>query len=104
MSMHASRLRALACPAALTVLLAAGLAPARAEARCHGASRAPGAESGTVLRAAVICEINRERRGRGLRPVRAHAGLARMAQRYARSMVRGGFFSHTSPGGGTLHD
>ena len=105
MSTHARRLRASTCPAAITILLATGLAPAPAVAatRCHGSAHAPASAPHTA-QAAVICEINRERRGRGLRPVAANPRLTRMARRYARSMVRLGFFSHTSPGGGTLLD
>ena len=105
MSTHARRLRASTCPAAITILLATGLAPAPAVAatRCHGSAHAPASAPHTA-QAAVICEINRERRGRGLRPVAANPRLTRMARRYARSMVRLGFFSHTSPGGTTLLD
>ena len=102
MSRHAIARRASACPAAVTILLAFGLAPAPAATRCHVAAHAPAPGSGAAP--AVVCEINRERRARGLRPVSAHPRLSRMARRYARAMVRLGFFSHTSPGGGTLRD
>jgi uncharacterized protein YkwD len=103
MSTHARRLRASSCPAALTILLATGLAaaPAADAARCRGGALAP-ASAPRAAQAAVVCEINRERRARGLRPVGAHPRLTGMARRYARSMVRMGFFSHTSPGGVTL--
>ncbi len=105
MSTHARRMRASACPAAITILLATGLAPApvAAAARCHGSAHSPASAPHTA-QAAVICEINRERRGRGLQPVAANPRLTRMARRYARAMVRLGFFSHTSPGGSTLLD
>ena len=105
MSTHARRLRASTCPVAITILLATGLAPApaAAAARCHRSALAP-ASTPRAAQAAMICEINRERRGRGLRPVAANRRLTRMARRHARSMVRLGFFSHTSPGGGTLLD
>lgn len=107
MPTHARRLRASTCPAAITILLATGLAPAPAAAAaaagCHASARVP-ASAPRTAQAAVICEINRERRGRGLRPVAANPRLTRMARRFARSMVRLGFFSHISPGGGTLLD
>ena len=66
MSTHARRLRASTCPAALTILLATGLAAAPAEgaARCRGRALAP-ASAPRAAQAAVICEINRKRRARG---------------------------------------
>ena len=106
MSTHARRLRDSACPATITILLATALAaPAAAPAavRCHGSASAPASAQRTA-RAAVVCEINRRRRAAGLRSVAAHPRLIRVASRYARSMVRHGFFSHTSPGGTTLLD
>lgn len=104
MSTHARRLRASARPAALTILLVLGLAPAAADARCRGATLAPSSAARAARSAAVICEINRERRSRGLAAVHADARLRRAAERYAHSMVRLGFFSHTSPAGSTLLD
>jgi uncharacterized protein YkwD len=105
MSTHACRLRASACSATLTMLLALGLgaAPATAASRCHRSTAAPGSALRAV-QAAVICQINRERRAHGLRPVGAHPRLTRLARGYARSMVRLRFFSHTTPGGVTLLD
>ena len=85
MSTHACRLRASACSATLTMLLALGLgaAPATAAGRCHRATVAP-ASALRAVQAAVICQINRERRARGLRPVAAHPRLTRLARGYAR--------------------
>src|SRR5215210_2932599 len=106
MSTHAGRLRALACSAALTMLLAAGAAisPAAAVASpCRGTATAPGSAA-RAARAAVACQINRQRRAHGLAPVSAEPRLSRMAGRYARAMVRLRFFSHTAPGGLTLSD
>lgn len=106
MSTHACRLRALACPAALTMLLASGAVhtpTAAAAATCRGAESASGSAP-RAARAAVTCQINRERRSRGLAPVTAERRLTRMAGRHARAMVRLGFFSHTAPGGRTLSD
>ena len=78
-------------------------APTAGAARCRGGELAP-ASAPRAAQAAVVCEINRERRARGLRPVGVHPRLTGMARRYARAMVRIGFFSHTSPGGATLLD
>jgi uncharacterized protein YkwD len=103
MSTLANRRRAVACPVAVTIVLALGGAPAPASAaRCAGATSAPGALSGAARQRAVVCEVNRVRRHRGLAPVTVDARLARMAGAFARSMVARGFFSHTAPGGATL--
>ena len=104
MSTLAIRRRAAACPAAVAILFALGPAPAPAATRCAGASAAPSAAAAVARQRAVVCEINRVRRGHGLAPVRRDARLARAAARYAQAMVVGRFFSHTSPGGSTLHD
>jgi len=100
----AIRRRACACPAAFAILIALGAAPAPAATRCAGASAAAGDANGAARQRAVVCEINRVRRRHGLAPVGRDARLTRMASRYARAMVAGGFFSHTTPGGTTLHD
>jgi uncharacterized protein YkwD len=103
MSTLAIRRRAVACPVAITILLALGGAPAPASAaRCAGASAAPGAFSGAARQHAVVCEINRVRARRGLAPVAPHARLTRVAGRFARAMVSHRFFSHVGPGGSTL--
>jgi uncharacterized protein YkwD len=104
MSTLAIRRRAAACPAALTILLALGAAPAPAASRCSGATAAPASLGGAGRQAAVICEINRVRRRHGLAPVSADARLTRMAGGYSRAMVSRRFFSHVSPGGTTLSD
>ena len=101
----AIRRRAVACPVAVSFLLALGGAPAPASAaRCARASAAPGALSSGARQQAVVCEINRVRDRRGLAPVSVDARLTRMAGRFARAMVARGFFSHVGPGGATLQD
>jgi len=100
----AIRRRAAACPAAVAILFALGPAPAPAATRCAGASAAPSAAAAAARQRAVVCEINRVRRRHGLASVERDARLARAASRYAQAMVAGRFFSHTSPGGSTLHD
>lgn len=48
---------------------------------------------------AVLCLVNRERRARGLRSVRASKPLERAAAQHSRAMVRENFVSHRSPSG-----
>ena len=100
----AIRRRAVACPVAVSILLAAACGvPARASAaRCAGSTTAPGALSGTARQRAVVCEINRVRRRHGLARVSVDARLTRMAGSFAQAMVSRRFFSHVGPGGATL--
>lgn len=48
--------------------------------------------------AALLCLLNRERKRRGLRPMRANRRLERAAKGHSRSMVRRRFFAHVGPG------
>lgn len=102
MSTLAIRRRTLACPAALTVLVTLTVAPASAATRCADASATPASLGAGARQAAVVCEINRARRSRGLAPVSAHARLTRMGRGFAHTMVARRFFSHVGPGGATL--
>ena len=102
MSTLAIRRRAVACPAALTILFTFAAAPAPAAARCAGATARPAALGGGARQAAVVCEINRARRHHGLAALSTHARLTRMARGFARTMVARRFFSHVGPGGATL--
>jgi uncharacterized protein YkwD len=52
----------------------------------------------------MVCLINRLRREHGLRPLRSHPRLTRVAQAYSEQMVSGRFFSHTDRGGNTVSD
>jgi uncharacterized protein YkwD len=62
----------------------------------------PGAASPAALRTATLCLMNAERAAHGLAPLGAQPELARAAAGYARAMVHGRFFDHTSPGGSTM--
>jgi uncharacterized protein YkwD len=70
------------------------------------ASACPGARSRVIdtvagrreARDALLCLMNRERRRRGLRPVRMNPSLTRAAQTHSRAMVRDRFFAHVGPG------
>jgi uncharacterized protein YkwD len=99
--------------AALT--LAAVWAPATAHAdgspaargraaseRCVSADAMPGQAAAEDLRAATLCLMNAERTARALGRLQAEPLLGRVASSYARQMVRGQFFDHTSPGGSTM--
>lgn len=86
---------------AAILALAVTATSARA-AGCRDAGAHPGSSSMRVLDRATLCLMNAERRAHGLRPLRSQGSLHRAAQRYARSMVRQGFFDHVSPAGSTM--
>lgn len=70
--------------------------------RCTNADELPSQAVGDELRVATLCLMNAERTARGLGPLQAEPRLGRAAAGYARQMVRGRFFDHTSPGGSTM--
>jgi uncharacterized protein YkwD len=84
-------------PGVPALAVAAASASALTGRRCHGAAarRAPRA----VLRRAMLCLVNRARRGAGLSPLRADRHLARAASRHAADMGRRHYFAHVSPSG-----
>jgi uncharacterized protein YkwD len=95
-------LGALAAPA---MARADGGSAARARAaseRCSDADAMPGQAPGDDLREATLCLMNAERTARGLGRLEAEPLLGRAAAGYARQMVRGRFFDHTSPSGSTM--
>jgi uncharacterized protein YkwD len=73
-----------------------------ASERCADADALPGQAAGDDLREATLCLMNAERAARGLGRLQAEPLLGRAAASYARQMVRGRFFDHTSPGGSTM--
>jgi uncharacterized protein YkwD len=79
----------------------AGRAGAAGE-RCADADGLPGQAPADDLREATLCLMNAERAARGLGRLKAEPLLGRVAASYARQMVRGRFFDHTSPGGSTM--
>jgi uncharacterized protein YkwD len=68
---------------------------------CANAAAAVTARSAARIEHAVLCLLNAQRAAAGLAPLRASHPLQRAASGYARTMVRGRFFSHTSPSGST---
>ena len=57
-----------------------------------------------LVRAALLCEIDRVRARRDVRRLRPDAQLDLAAARHATDMFQRRYFSHTSPGGGELGD
>jgi uncharacterized protein YkwD len=99
--MSARTLSPLLAFAAALALAFTATAPAHA-ASCAGAARAAQSAPAENARAAVLCLVNAQRRGHGLRPVRASRDLERAAARHSADMVRRRFFDHVSPSGSTL--
>lgn len=90
--------------AALLLVLPASAAPAEpaataAQATCASASAEPYSARYTIVRSAILCLINAERRKRRLRPLRYNRRLATAASRHAGDMVRKRYFSHDSRDG-----
>jgi uncharacterized protein YkwD len=73
-----------------------------ASERCVSADAMPGQAAVEDLRAATLCLMNAERTARGLGRLQSEPLLGRVAAGYARQMVRGQFFEHTSPAGSTM--
>ena len=73
-----------------------------ASERCVSADAMPGQAAVDDLRAATLCLMNAERTARGLGRLQSEPLLGRVAAGYARQMVRGQFFDHTSPAGSTM--
>jgi uncharacterized protein YkwD len=95
---HAGRFAAVLLVAAVSQL---ATLPAQAAPRhgCEGADARPGEASYAELGRATLCLVNRERRRRGLRTLRADWRLALAARRHAADMVRHSYFSHDSRSG-----
>jgi uncharacterized protein YkwD len=93
---------ALAAPAAAQADRGPAARARAASERCDGADAMPGQATAEDLRAATLCLMNAERTARGLGRLQTEPLLGRVASSYARQMVRGRFFDHTSPGGSTM--
>jgi uncharacterized protein YkwD len=95
-------LGALAAPATAHADAGSAARARAASERCVGADALPGEAAGDDLREATLCLMNAERTARGLGRLQPEPLLGRVAASYARQMVRGRFFDHTSPGGSTM--
>jgi uncharacterized protein YkwD len=83
--------------------LGAGAAPASAQVQaCPSAAAAPSAGNVDQVERTVLCLVNRERTSRGLQGLRSSVKLAQAAAAHSADMVRRDYFSHQSPGGGTV--
>jgi uncharacterized protein YkwD len=69
---------------------------------CKGANKLPGQLTEGELRHATLCLINQARNRRGLGSVHSESRLVRAASRHSADMVRRDYFSHYSPGGGSI--
>ena len=73
-----------------------------AAAACPASTSAPDSGSVTQAERSILCLLNLERRSRGLDRLRTNGRLADAANDHSRDMVRRRYFSHVSPGGGTM--
>jgi uncharacterized protein YkwD len=94
----AAALAAVAVALCLTATAAAATRHAhhRGATRCAGAHRKIAASSPSALKSAVVCLINRQRRGHGLPALRANRDLDHSAQGWTRNMVVHHDFTHGS--------
>jgi uncharacterized protein YkwD len=91
--------------ASLAVTLLAGLAllvPSASAAGCRGAGKAPGQLSAPKIQRATLCLINAQRHRHGLGSLHSNPKLRRAASHHSKDMVRRDYFSHFSPGGGSI--
>ncbi|MGA2452533.1 MAG: CAP domain-containing protein [Solirubrobacteraceae bacterium] len=109
--MEAVRLRRLLLTGALVLAACAGGSPALAAQKhahssarhvgCAHAGLTPTASNVTLIRAATLCLVNRERAAAGERPLRPNARMRRAAQTHSQSMAFDDYFEHVGPGGVT---
>lgn len=82
----------------VVLALAATALPATAAqaspAACASAAIHPAQLGHAKARQTTLCLLNRERRARGLRPLRLNRRLSIAAARHSRNMVRKDFFAH----------
>jgi uncharacterized protein YkwD len=85
-------------------LLFAGLHPARSIAGtgCAGATATPAQLSEGAMRSATLCLLNKQRASHGLGSLHSNHALAKAATRHSADMVRRDYFSHYTPGGGSI--
>jgi uncharacterized protein YkwD len=100
---------AVSATAALTAAAPATAAPRAkrvtaqaAQAACPASAVTPTPGSADQAERSVLCLLNLERRSRGLGRLRSNGRLAEAATAHSRDMVRRRYFSHVSPGGGTM--
>jgi uncharacterized protein YkwD len=87
-----------------TALLFGALRPASgiAGGGCPGATAAPAQLSPGEMSSSTICLINQQRQRHGLGSLSSSASLRKAATRHSSDMVRRDYFSHYTPGGGSI--
>jgi uncharacterized protein YkwD len=95
-------LATLAAASLLLAIAAVRAAPGLARGGCAGAGATPGQQSLGKMRRETLCLLNRIRRAHGLRPLHSDRKLRKAAQGHSIDMVRRDYFSHDSPGGGSM--
>jgi uncharacterized protein YkwD len=90
-------------PSAATAQLAGTLARVLATP-CQNTEVTPEAANLALVRAAVLCLVNRERAHNGVGPLTADANLEAAAQAHVQDMLNADYFDHISPTGSTPVD
>src|SRR3954471_19750941 len=101
--MHRCTVRRLSV-AAVSIIAACTLSARPAAAaqadRCPGALEIPTTAAEADQAAdAIVCLVNAERTGRGLKPLRRDGDLAESGRRHASDMARHNYFGHLTPNG-----
>ncbi|HTA35755.1 MAG TPA: CAP domain-containing protein [Solirubrobacteraceae bacterium] len=68
---------------------------------CNDAQLRPSAANLSLIDAATLCLVNRERTSRGLNALRADTDLQHAAQTHSAEMAAGDYFDHIAPTGST---
>ena len=89
---------------ALLIALFVSLDSARAADACANADLEPTGRNGDQLADAMLCLLNQERAGRGLKGLAEDAKLLKAARRHSTDMVRRRYFDHRSPEGESMVD
>jgi uncharacterized protein YkwD len=103
-SLHRRLLPGLALATIAAALLFTALRPAIgiAGSGCPGATATPAQLSEGEMRSATLCLLNKQRAEHGLGSLRSNHALAKAATRHSADMVRRDYFSHYTPGGGSI--
>jgi uncharacterized protein YkwD len=92
-------LGALACTLALAAVHPAlGIAGSG----CAGATATPAQLTSGEMRSATLCLLNKQRASHGLGSLHSNQALAKAASRHSADMVARDYFSHYTPGGGSI--
>jgi uncharacterized protein YkwD len=103
-SLHRRLPAALFLATLASVLLLTALRPALglAGSGCPGATATPAQLSRGEMRSATLCLLNKQRARHGRSTLHSNHALAKAATRHSADMVRRDYFSHYTPGGGSI--